>query len=129
MKFRVYRYDPDADARPRMQDYEFDPAQRAFRKGEGRLEARIAACHGVVDSGAQGINICGRCGLAAVLLGRRIPFGADHRAFNSGLEHFRNPKIDQHDIAAVIDHHVRRFHIPENDRVRFMFVQIVQHIT
>jgi succinate dehydrogenase / fumarate reductase iron-sulfur subunit len=26
MKFSIYRFDPDADARPRMQDYTFTPA-------------------------------------------------------------------------------------------------------
>jgi succinate dehydrogenase / fumarate reductase, iron-sulfur subunit len=73
MKFRVYRYDPEKDAPPRMQDYDIalDPHDRMLLDALVRLKAqddtlsfRRSCREGVCGSDAMNIN--GRNGLACI---------------------------------------------------------------
>jgi succinate dehydrogenase / fumarate reductase iron-sulfur subunit len=73
MKFRIYRYDPDADARPRMQDYEMEPghhdrmlldARQQLKRIDPSLSFRRSCREGVCGSDAMNIN--GRNGLACI---------------------------------------------------------------
>jgi len=73
MRFSIYRYDPDRDARPRMQDYELkpEPTDRMLLDALVRLKAqddslsfRRSCREGVCGSDAMNIN--GRNGLACV---------------------------------------------------------------
>ena len=73
MKFRIYRYDPDADARPRMQDYEMEPghddrmlldALQRLKHINPSLSFRRSCREGVCGSDAMNIN--GRNGLACI---------------------------------------------------------------
>ena len=73
MKFRIYRYDPDADARPRMQDYEMEPghddrmlldALQRLKHIDPSLSFRRSCREGVCGSDAMNIN--GRNGLACI---------------------------------------------------------------
>jgi succinate dehydrogenase / fumarate reductase, iron-sulfur subunit len=73
MKFRIYRYDPDADARPRMQDYEMEPghhdrmlldALQQLKRIDPSLSFRRSCREGVCGSDAMNIN--GRNGLACI---------------------------------------------------------------
>jgi succinate dehydrogenase / fumarate reductase iron-sulfur subunit len=73
MRFSIYRYDPDKDARPRMQDYELssDPADRMLLDSLIRLKAqddslsfRRSCREGVCGSDAMNIN--GKNGLACI---------------------------------------------------------------
>ena len=73
MKFRIYRYDPDADARPRMQDYELQPghhdrmlldALQQLKRVDPSLSFRRSCREGVCGSDAMNIN--GRNGLACI---------------------------------------------------------------
>jgi succinate dehydrogenase / fumarate reductase iron-sulfur subunit len=73
MRFSIYRYDPDRDARPRMQDYELtpEPADRMLLDALVRLKAqddslsfRRSCREGVCGSDAMNIN--GRNGLACI---------------------------------------------------------------
>ena len=73
MKFRIYRYDPDADARPRMQDYEHVPghgehmlldALLALKRIDPSLSFRRSCREGVCGSDAMNIN--GKNGLACL---------------------------------------------------------------
>ena len=73
MKFRIYRYDPDADARPRMQDYEMEPghddrmlldALQRLKRIDPGLSFRRSCREGVCGSDAMNIN--GRNGLACI---------------------------------------------------------------
>ena len=80
MKFSIYRFDPDADARPRMQDYEFTPAhdQRmlldaliALKRIDPGLSFRRSCREGVCGSDAMNIN--GRNGLACIQPLKSLP--------------------------------------------------------
>ena len=73
MKFRIYRYDPERDAAPRMQDYDvaLDPHDRMLLDALIRLKAhddtlafRRSCREGVCGSDAMNIN--GKNGLACV---------------------------------------------------------------
>ena len=73
MKFRVYRYDPEKDAAPRMQDYDvaLDPHDRMLLDALMRLKAqddsvafRRSCREGVCGSDAMNIN--GKNGLACI---------------------------------------------------------------
>lgn len=73
MRISIYRYDPDKDARPYMQDYEFQPehGDRMLLDALVRLKAKDdtlafrRSCHeGVCGSDAMNIN--GRNGLACI---------------------------------------------------------------
>ena len=73
MRFSIYRYDPDKDARPRMQDYELslEPADRMLLDALIRLKAqddslsfRRSCREGVCGSDAMNIN--GKNGLACI---------------------------------------------------------------
>jgi succinate dehydrogenase / fumarate reductase iron-sulfur subunit len=73
MKFSIYRYDPDADARPRMQDYELVPghhdrmlldALQQLKRLDPSLSFRRSCREGVCGSDAMNIN--GRNGLACI---------------------------------------------------------------
>src|ERR1022692_5093964 len=73
MKFRIYRYDPEKDAAPRMQDYEvkLDPHDRMLLDAIIRLKAqddtlsfRRSCREGVCGSDAMNIN--GKNGLACL---------------------------------------------------------------
>ena len=73
MRFSIYRYDPDKDARPRMQDYELslEPTDRMLLDALVRLKAqddslsfRRSCREGVCGSDAMNIN--GRNGLACI---------------------------------------------------------------
>jgi succinate dehydrogenase iron-sulfur subunit len=73
MRFSIYRYDPDKDARPRMQDYELrpEPADRMLLDALVRLKAqddslsfRRSCREGVCGSDAMNIN--GKNGLACI---------------------------------------------------------------
>ena len=73
MKFRVYRYDPDADTRPRMQEYELVPGERdtmlldalqGLKRLDPSLSFRRSCREGVCGSDAMNIN--GRNGLACI---------------------------------------------------------------
>ena len=54
--------------------------------------------------------------------------GADHRPFLPKLESFGNAEVHQLYITVVVDHHIRWFHVPEDDRVGFMVMQERKHI-
>ncbi|MGA8005550.1 MAG: succinate dehydrogenase iron-sulfur subunit [Burkholderiales bacterium] len=73
MRFSIYRYDPDRDARPRMQDYELsvEPTDRMLLDALIRLKAqddslsfRRSCREGVCGSDAMNIN--GKNGLACI---------------------------------------------------------------
>ncbi|HEX5338868.1 MAG TPA: 2Fe-2S iron-sulfur cluster-binding protein, partial [Gallionella sp.] len=73
MKFRIYRYNPDIDAAPYMQDYELDvdPAGKMLldailllKEQDDSLSMRKSCREGVCGSDA--ININGRNGLACI---------------------------------------------------------------
>jgi len=73
MRFRIYRYDPDVDARPRMQDYDYTPAHDEhmlldtllqLKRIDPSLSFRRSCREGVCGSDAMNIN--GRNGLACV---------------------------------------------------------------
>ena len=73
MRFRIYRYDPDVDARPRMQDYDYTPAHGEhmlldvllqLKRIDPSLSFRRSCREGVCGSDAMNIN--GRNGLACV---------------------------------------------------------------
>ena len=73
MRFSIYRYDPDKDARPRMQDYELslEPTDRMLLDALIRLKAqddslsfRRSCREGVCGSDAMNIN--GKNGLACI---------------------------------------------------------------
>ena len=73
MKFRIYRYDPDQDSRPRMQDYdvEMQPADRMLldaliriKSIDDSLSLRRSCREGVCGSDAMNIN--GKNGLACI---------------------------------------------------------------
>ena len=70
MKFRIYRYNPDADAAPRMQDYDLDveagdkmllDALLLIKQQDDSLSLRKSCREGVCGSDAMNIN--GRNGL------------------------------------------------------------------
>jgi succinate dehydrogenase / fumarate reductase iron-sulfur subunit len=80
MKFSIYRFDPDADARPRMQDYTFTPAhdQRMLldalielKRIDPGLSFRRSCREGVCGSDAMNIN--GRNGLACIQPLKTLP--------------------------------------------------------
>ncbi len=73
MKFQIYRFDPDAGLRPRMQDYELEasPADRMLldalmrlKQQDPTLSFRRSCREGVCGSDAMNIN--GRNGLACI---------------------------------------------------------------
>ncbi len=73
MKFSIYRYNPETDARPRMQDYELDiqagdkmllDALLLIKEGDDSLSLRKSCREGVCGSDAMNIN--GRNGLACI---------------------------------------------------------------
>jgi succinate dehydrogenase / fumarate reductase iron-sulfur subunit len=75
MKFSIYRYDPDRDAKPYMQDYELPEAQiqpgmmlldalLLLKADDETLSFRRSCQEGVC--GSDGMNINGRNGLACV---------------------------------------------------------------
>ena len=73
MKFRIYRYDPDKDAKPRMQDYdvEMQPSDRMLldaliriKSIDDSLSLRRSCREGVCGSDAMNIN--GKNGLACI---------------------------------------------------------------
>ncbi len=73
MKFSIYRYDPDKDAQPYMQDYELDiqagdmmllDALLLIKAQDETLSLRRSCREGVC--GSDGMNINGRNGLACV---------------------------------------------------------------
>ncbi len=103
-------------------------ANGAFIEREGRFQARVAARQRVVQGGAQGVDIRQRGGFAAILFGRGIALGADHRPFDAGLEGLGDAEVHQDHVAAVIDHHVGGLHVAEDDRVGFMGMQVGQHV-
>ncbi|HEV2219050.1 MAG TPA: 2Fe-2S iron-sulfur cluster-binding protein, partial [Casimicrobiaceae bacterium] len=73
MRFRIYRYDPEQDAKPRLQEYDIalDPHDRMLLDALIRLKAvddslsfRRSCREGVCGSDAMNIN--GRNGLACI---------------------------------------------------------------
>ena len=73
MRFSIYRYDPDADAKPRMQDYDIalEPTDRMLLDALVRIKAqddtlafRRSCREGVCGSDAMNIN--GKNGLACI---------------------------------------------------------------
>ena len=73
MRFRIYRYDPDRDSAPRMQDYQLDDirpgmmlrdALIALKEQDESLAFRHSCGEGVC--GSDGMNINGRNGLACI---------------------------------------------------------------
>ncbi len=73
MKFSIFRYDPERDSRPYMQDYEIDPrrdepmlldALLRIRQQDDSLALRKSCREGVCGSDAMNIN--GRNGLACI---------------------------------------------------------------
>src|SRR5208283_2909474 len=82
MRFRIYRYDPDLDAAPRLQDYDvaLDPHDRMLldalirvKVHDDTLSFRRSCREGICGSDAMNIN--GKNGLACVtpLAGLREP--------------------------------------------------------
>ena len=73
MRFRIYRYDPDKDAKPNMQDYELEPEPSdrmlldmliRIKAQDDSLSLRRSCREGVCGSDAMNIN--GKNGLACV---------------------------------------------------------------
>jgi len=73
MRFRIYRFDPQADQRPRMQDYDFTPGHHdrmlldvliGLKAIDPSLSFRRSCREGVCGSDAMNIN--GRNGLACI---------------------------------------------------------------
>ena len=73
MRFRIYRYDPDRDSAPRMQDYQLDDIRAgmmlrdaliALKAQDESLAFRHSCGEGVC--GSDGMNINGRNGLACI---------------------------------------------------------------
>ena len=80
MRFSIYRYDPDKDARPRMQDYEvsLEPTDRMLLDALVRIKAqddslsfRRSCREGVCGSDAMNIN--GKNGLACITRLAELP--------------------------------------------------------
>ena len=80
MRFSIYRYDPDKDARPRMQDYEvrLEPTDRMLLDALVRIKAqddslsfRRSCREGVCGSDAMNIN--GKNGLACITKLTELP--------------------------------------------------------
>jgi succinate dehydrogenase / fumarate reductase, iron-sulfur subunit len=80
MKFSIYRFDPDVDARPRMQDYEYKPshdermlldALLQLKRIDPSLSFRRSCREGVCGSDAMNIN--GRNGLACIRPLKTLP--------------------------------------------------------
>jgi succinate dehydrogenase / fumarate reductase iron-sulfur subunit len=80
MRFSIYRYDPDKDARPRMQDYEvrLEPTDRMLLDALVRIKAqddslsfRRSCREGVCGSDAMNIN--GKNGLACITKITELP--------------------------------------------------------
>src|SRR5213595_3527642 len=80
MKFRIYRYDPDQDTAPRMQDYDIalDPHDRMLldalielKAHDDTLAFRRSCREGVCGSDAMNIN--GRNGLACITRVAELP--------------------------------------------------------
>lgn len=80
MKFSIYRFDPDVDRRPRMQDYEFTPgdgqrmlldALMQLKRIDPSLSFRRSCREGVCGSDAMNIN--GRNGLACIQPLKSLP--------------------------------------------------------
>ena len=74
MKFSIYRYNPETDRKPRMQDYELSDdhgaimlldALQLLKQQDDSLSFRRSCREGVC--GSDGMNINGRNGLACVL--------------------------------------------------------------
>ncbi|MFA9461734.1 succinate dehydrogenase iron-sulfur subunit [Thiohalorhabdus methylotrophus] len=73
MRFNIYRYDPERDDQPRMQEYELDPpgpmlldALEALKEQDPTLTFRRSCREGICGSDAMNIN--GRNGLACITL-------------------------------------------------------------
>jgi succinate dehydrogenase / fumarate reductase iron-sulfur subunit len=74
MKFSIYRFNPETDTAPRMQDYELDLSQvsgkmlldaiEALKKQDPSLAVRRSCSEGVC--GSDGMNINGKNGLACI---------------------------------------------------------------
>jgi succinate dehydrogenase / fumarate reductase iron-sulfur subunit len=80
VKFSIYRFDPDADDRPRMQDFEFTPkhdermlldALIQLKRLDPSLSFRRSCREGVCGSDAMNIN--GRNGLACIQPLKSLP--------------------------------------------------------
>jgi succinate dehydrogenase / fumarate reductase iron-sulfur subunit len=80
MRFSIYRYDPDRDASPRMQDYEIalEPTDRMLldalvrvKEADDSLSFRRSCREGVCGSDAMNIN--GRNGLACITKLAELP--------------------------------------------------------
>ena len=74
MKFSIYRYNPETDSKPRMQDYELPDdcgaimlldALLLLKQQDDSLSFRRSCREGVC--GSDGMNINGRNGLACIL--------------------------------------------------------------
>ncbi len=80
MRFSIYRFDPEGDAKPRMQDYELEPlanemmlldALLRIKALDPTLSLRKSCREGVCGSDAMNIN--GRNGLACITRLRDLP--------------------------------------------------------
>src|SRR5579885_3762299 len=77
--------------------------------------------------GAKRIDVGAKLGLAAILLGRRIALGSDHRGVALRLEKARDTEIDQLHLVIGREHHVRWLEVAVDDG-RVEVVQVMEGI-
>ena len=82
----------------------------------------------MVQGRPQGIQVAGRRSLAAILLRRGIAVGADHGALLAGLEYAGDAEVNQADGGMVVHHDVGGLDVAEDHRLRFVQVQVLQHV-
>jgi len=128
MKFRIYRYDPERDAAPRMQDYDvaLDPHDRMLLDALIRLKAhddtlafRRSCREGVCGSDAMNIN--GKNGLACVTNLKTLKEPVELRPL-PGLPVIRDLIVDMSQFFKQ-DHSVRPYLVndtppPEKERLQ-----------
>jgi len=62
------------------------------------------------------------------LFGRRVAFGADHRAFLPDLKTLGDAEVNQAHILVLVNHHVRGFHVAKDDWLRLVRVNVGEHV-
>ena len=120
------------------EDSRVERPHRGFLEGEGFRQPGVSEGKQVMQGSTQGINITERVDIALILLWRGVAGGPDCQAFLQmfvfGQVRFketrwigaRQSKIYQHDFVHRIEHDVAGFHVPEDDGVQGMGVQVVQ---
>ncbi len=81
-----------------------------------------------MERGPEGIDVAGGRGLTSILLRRRVALGADHGALLARLEVPGDAEVDEPDKVVLIHHHIGGLHVPENDWLGLVVVQVVEDV-